>query len=73
MLGFLNCDDTCMCVVKKQFEFLMLAFYFVYVDLQYDIIYLILPLSHCVCVVSVVVLGLYVRLSSYPMMMCWLR
>ena len=33
-LGFLNCDDTCMCVVNKQ----LLEFDFdsVYADLQYD-------------------------------------
>ena len=31
-LGFLNCDDVCMCVVKKQFELLES----IYVDLQYD-------------------------------------
>ena len=30
-LGFLNCDDFCMCVVNKQF-----VFDSVYVDLQYD-------------------------------------
>ena len=35
-LGFLNCDDICMCVVSKQFELLEFVFYFVYVDLQYD-------------------------------------
>ena len=35
-LGFLNCDDICMCVVNKQFELLELVFYPVYVDLQYD-------------------------------------
>ena len=29
-LGFLNCDDVCMCAVNKQFELL------VYVDLRYD-------------------------------------
>ena len=39
-LGFLNCDDVCMCVVNKQFELLEFVFYFVYVDLQYDEIYL---------------------------------
>ena len=31
-LGFLNCDDICMCVVNKPFELLDS----VYVDLQYD-------------------------------------
>ena len=40
-LGFLNCDDVCMCVVNKQFELLEFVFDSVYVDLQYDEIYLI--------------------------------
>ena len=35
-IGFLNCDDICMCVVNKQFELLEFVFDFVYVDLQYD-------------------------------------
>ena len=35
-LGFLNCDDICMCVVNKHFELLVFVFYSVYVDLQYD-------------------------------------
>ena len=35
-LGFLNCDDVCMCVVNKQFELLKFIFDSVYVDLQYD-------------------------------------
>ena len=35
-LGFLNCDDICMCVVNRQFEFLEFVFDFVYVDMQYD-------------------------------------
>ena len=35
-LGFMNCDDICMCVVNKQFELLELVFDSVYVDLQYD-------------------------------------
>ena len=39
-LGFLNCDDICMCVVNKQFELLEFVFDSVYVDLQYDEIYL---------------------------------
>ena len=37
-LGFLNCDDICMCVVNKQFE--ILEFVSVYVDLEYNEIYL---------------------------------
>ena len=36
MLGFLNCDDVCMCVVNKQFELHEFVFDSVYVDLQYD-------------------------------------
>ena len=36
-LGFLNCDDICMCVVNKQFELLGFVFDSVYVDLQYEI------------------------------------
>ena len=35
-LGFLNCDDVCMCVVNKQFQLLEFVFDVVYVDLQYD-------------------------------------
>ena len=34
-LGFLNCDDVCMCVVNKQFELLEFVSESVYVDLQY--------------------------------------
>ena len=60
-LGFLNCDDVCMCVVNKQFELLEFVSESVYVDLQYDEI----SLTVCLCGVSspVVVLGLFVRLS----------
>ena len=32
-LGFLNCDDICMCVVNKQLAFVLDS---VYVNLQYD-------------------------------------
>ena len=35
-LGFLNCDDVCMCVVHKKFELLEFVFDSIYVDLQYD-------------------------------------
>ena len=35
-LGFLYCDDICMCVVKKQCELLEFVFESVYVDLQDD-------------------------------------
>ena len=39
-LGFLNCDDICMWVVNNRFELLKFVFDSVYVDLQYDEIYL---------------------------------
>ena len=39
-LGFLNCDDICMCVVNKQFELLEFVFDSIYVNLQYDELYL---------------------------------
>ena len=35
-LGFLNCDDVCMCVVNKLFELPEFVSESVYVDLQYD-------------------------------------
>ena len=53
-LGFLNCDDVCMCVVNKQFELLDFVSETVYADLQYDEISLTLLLGLCVCVVLVV-------------------
>ena len=65
-LGFLNCDDVCMYVVNKQFELLAFVSESVYVDLQYDEIYLTFTaVSVCLCGVSshVVVLGLFVRSS----------
>ena len=70
-LGFLNCDDVCMCVVNKQFELLEFVSESVYVDLQYDEISLTFTAGPvCLCGVSspVVVLGLFVRLSWYPML-----
>ena len=49
-LGFLNCDDVCMCVVNKQFELLEFVFESVYVDLQYDEISLTFTAgSVCLC------------------------
>ena len=33
-LGFLNCDDICICAVNKQFELIEFVFDSVYVDLQ---------------------------------------
>ena len=65
-LGFLNCDDVCMCFVNKQFELLEFVSESVYVDLQYDEISLTFTAGPvCLCGVSspVVVLGLFVRLS----------
>ena len=55
-----------MCVVNKQFELLEFVSESVYVDLQYDEIFLTFTAGHvCLCGVSshVVVLGLFVRLS----------
>ena len=69
-LGFLNCDDTCMCVVNKQFELLEFVFDLMYVDLPYDDISLtsIAGSGYLCCVCShVVVFGLFVRLSWYHM------
>ena len=69
-LGFLNCDDICMCVVDKQFELLEFVFESIYVDLQYDEISVTFTAgSVCVCgVYSIVVVCLSVRLSWYPML-----
>ena len=33
-LGFMNCDNICMCVVNKQFELLKFVFNSIYVDLD---------------------------------------
>ena len=73
-LGFLNCDDICMCVVNKQFELLKFVFDSVYVGLQYDGIYLNSTAGSVFlwCFCSHVVFGLSVRLSCYPMWMRWL-
>ena len=73
-LGFLNCDDVCMCVVNKQFELLELVFDSVYVDLQYDEISLTftavsVSVSLCCVCGHVVVFGMSVSWSWYPMWM----
>ena len=68
-LVFLNCDDICMCVVNNQYELLEFVFESVYVDLQYDEISLTFT-AGSVCD-PVVILGLSVRLSWYPML--WVR
>ena len=70
-LGILNCDDICVCVVNKQFELLEFVFDSIYVDLQYDEIYLTFSAVYvCLCGVCspVVVLGLSVMLLWYPML-----
>ena len=75
-LGFPNCEDIYMCVVNKQFELLEFIFDSVYVDLQYDEISLTFTdgsVSLCCVCDLVVVFGLSVRLSWYPMWIrCWL-
>ena len=55
-LGFLNCDDICMCVVDKQFE-LLEFFHSVYAG----------SVSLCCVCSHVVVFGLSGRLSWYHM------
>ena len=72
-LGLLICGDICMCVGNKQFELLEFVFDSVYVDLLYDEISLTftaVSVSLCCVCGLVVVLGLSVRLSWYPM---WMR
>ena len=62
-----GCDDVCMCVVNNQFELVSES---VYVDFQYDEISLIFTAGSvwlCGVCSPVVVLGLFVRLSWYPM------
>ena len=73
-LGFLNCYDICMFVVNKLFQLLEFVFDSIYVDLQYNEISLTVTAGSvslcCVCS-HVVVFGLSVRLSLYPMRMRW--
>ena len=60
-IGFLNCDDICMCVVNKPFELLEFVFNSAYVDLKYNEISLTFTAgSVCLCGVCshAVVLGL---------------
>ena len=62
-----------MCVVNKQFELLEFVFDSVDVDLQYDNISRTSTAVSLWCICShVVVFGLSVRLSWYPMWMRWL-
>ena len=72
-LGFLDCDDICMCVVHKHFELLEFVFNCVYVDQKYNKIYLTFTAGSmrlCGVCSHVVVLGLSVRLSRYSK---WVR
>ena len=74
-LGFLNCDDVCMCVVNKQFELLEFVFDSIYVDLQYDEISLTFTagsVSLCCVRSRVVVFGVSLRLSWNAMWNRWL-
>ena len=74
-LGFLNCDDICICVVNKQFELLEFVFDSAYVDLQYDEISLTFTVGSvflCGIYSHVFVFGLSVRLAWYPMWIRWL-
>ena len=73
--SFLKCDDICMTVVSKQFELLKFVFDSVYIDMQYDEIYLTFTagyVSLCYVCSHVVVFDLTVRLSWYPIGMRWL-
>ena len=85
-LGFLNCDDVCMCLVNKQFELLEFVFDSVYVDLQYDEISLTFtagPVSLCyVCdrlwsvvvpYVDAVVAVTVMRVMLFVLHVCLLR
>ena len=49
-LGFLDCDDICMCVVNKHFELLQFLFNSVYVDLKNNEIYLTFTAGFVCCV-----------------------
>ena len=72
-IGYLNCDDICMCVVNNKFELTEFVFDSVYVELKYDEISLTFTDEYvslcCVCS-HVVVFGLSVKFSSYNM---WMR
>ena len=60
-LSFLKCDDVCMCVVNKLFQLIEFVLNSVYIDLQYNEIYLSYTVEF-VCS-HVVVLGQSMRLS----------
>ena len=72
-LGFLNCDDICLCVANKQFELFEFVFDSVDVDMQYDKISLAFTAVSLCCVCShVTIFCLSLRLSWYPMWKRWL-
>ena len=66
----MNCDDICMCVVNKHFEFLEFVFDSVYDKISPTFTAGCVSLC-CVCGL-VVVFGLSVRLSWYSLWMLWL-
>ena len=81
-LGFMKCDDICMCVVNKQFELLEFVFDSVYVDLQYDEISLTFTAgsvclggvcSHVVDYVDAVVAVTVMRVLLFVVHVCMLR
>ena len=57
-LGFLNCDDICMCVVNKQFELLEFVFGPFMLNCSMMRFLSLLLLGLCHCVVSVVIWSL---------------
>ena len=65
-----------MCVVNKHFELLVFVFNSVYVDLNYNEIFLSFTAgSVCLCgkCSHVIILSLSVRLSRYPMWVWWVQ
>ena len=72
-VGFLNCDDICMCFVNKRFA--LCEFVFEFVDRQYNEIsptFTTGSVSLCCICSHVVVFGVSVSLSCYSMWMRWL-
>ena len=66
-LGFLHCDDICMCAMNKQFELLefVLSPFMLTFSMMRFLSLLLLGLCACVMFVG---LCLSVRLSWYPML-----
>ena len=74
-LGFLNCDDICMCVVISSLSSssLFLIPFMLTCSMKRFLSPLLLgPVSLCCVCSHVVVFGLSVRLPWYPMWMRWL-